>query len=65
MTMQSMSKEDLMDMMRTIVREELSLQNYAVDTLVSDKPTVASDERVDQITDAIFDKYDDVFRALA
>lgn len=52
-------------MMRTIVRDELSLHFSGINTKVSNGPMVADDKKVDLITDTIFDKYDDVFKALA
>ncbi|MFT7121378.1 MAG: hypothetical protein ACJAZ9_001556 [Neolewinella sp.] len=65
MVLERLTKEELENMMRTIVRDELSLHFSGINTKVSNGPMVADDKKVDLITDTIFDKYDDVFKALA
>lgn len=60
-----MSVEELKSMIRNIVREELKRQQLPVGS--DDTSVVASQTSptIDELADQIFEKYDDVFKALA
>ena len=51
--------------MRGIVQEELSLRAKEATAPVDTTVATAEDSEVERITREIFDKYDDVFKALA